>query len=101
MTESTSPPTDGSEALLARLRVAADQQIEALAYIRTPDGFLTAMHDRVRGDGQHWPVPFFNPAENINQVSRLRVVNTETRAVSVLVTGTDDAGQAGATQPFS
>lgn len=85
---------DGDWSLL----VAADQPIEALAYIRTPDGFLTAMHDRVRGDGQRWPVPFFNPAENINQVSRLRVVNTETRAVSVLVTGTDDAGQGGATR---
>lgn len=78
--------------------VRSSLNLEALAYIRTPDGFLTSMHDRVVGNGVDWFVPMFNPAENPNQVSRLRVVNTNTTPVSVLVQGTDDAGVPGSTQ---
>lgn len=77
------------------LIVRSSQPLEALAYIRTPDGFLTSMHDRVAGDGQVWNVPMFNPAENPDQVSRLRLVNTETRTVALQVTGTDDSAQSG------
>lgn len=77
------------------LLFSADAPIEALAYLRTPDGFLTAMHDRARGDGATWSVPMFNPGENTNQVSLLRVVNTETRALTVQAQGFDDAGQPG------
>lgn len=75
--------------------VHADADVEALAYIRTPDGFLTSMHDRVEGDGVDWIVPIFNPAENPNQVSRLRLVNSSTGPINVLIEGTDDAGHAG------
>ncbi len=70
--------------------------LEALAYIRTPDGFLTPIHDRVDGDGVDWFVPMFNPAENPNQVSRLRVINTSLQAVSLQILGVDDAGAVGA-----
>ena len=70
--------------------------LEALAYIRTPDGFLTPIHDRVEGDGVDWFVPMFNPAENPNQVSRLRVINTSLQAVSLQILGVDDAGAVGA-----
>ena len=69
--------------------------LEALAYIRTPDGFLTPIHDRVEGDGVDWFVPMFNPAENPNQVSRLRVINTNLQAVSLQILGVDDAGAVG------
>ncbi|HEX5756381.1 MAG TPA: hypothetical protein VFY12_08515, partial [Arenimonas sp.] len=75
--------------------VGTTSDIEALAFIRTPDGFLTSMHERVVGDGSDWFVPMFNPAQNPNQVSRLRVINTETVAVSVMIEGIDDAGVAG------
>ncbi len=69
--------------------------LEPTAYIRTPDGFLTSMHDRVAGDGVDWWVPMFNPASNPNQVSHLRLVNTESNPVSVLIEGIDDTGQPG------
>src|SRR3546814_3683052 len=46
------------------LVIRTDLNVQPLAYIRTPDGFLTAMHDRVSGDGVDWLVPIFNPAEN-------------------------------------
>src|SRR3546814_12671868 len=69
--------------------------VQPLAYIRTPDGFLTAMHDRVSGDGVDWLVPIFNPAENVNQVSRLRVINTNPQAVELHISGRDDSGMPG------
>ena len=77
------------------LIVRTDLNMEPLAYIRTPDGFLTSMHDRVTGDGVDWFVPIFNPAENPNQVSHLRLINTNTSPVSLQINGTDDAGVAG------
>lgn len=77
--------------------VRSDLDLEALAYIRTPDGFLTSMHDRVVGDGVGWFIPMVNPADNPNQVSHLRVINTNLAPVSLLMLGVDDAGASGAT----
>ena len=75
-----------------RLALDSDLDIEALAYIRTEDGFLTAMHDIVPAtDGRH-RVPFFNPGSNHNQVSLLRLVNTDTETAEVSISGIDDAG---------
>lgn len=76
--------------------VRTDLDLEALTYIRTPDGFLTSMHDRVVGDGVDWAVPFFNPAQNPNQVSHLRLINSTVAPVDIQITGIDDAGVAGA-----
>lgn len=76
--------------------VRSDIEVEALAYIRTPDGFLTSMHDRVDGDGVDWFVPIFNPADNPNQLSVLRVVNTDFPTVDMTIIGVDDAGRTGA-----
>jgi hypothetical protein len=76
------------------LVVRTDLDLEALAYIRTPDGFLTSMHDRVVGNGVDWRVPFFNPADNPFQISHLRVINTTTSPVSFQIGGTDDNGVA-------
>lgn len=78
------------------LVVQGSLDLEALAYIRTPGGFLTSMHDRVRGDGSQWWVPMFNPADNPNQRSRLRIVNTEETAVDLSIEGIDDLGVSGA-----
>jgi len=78
------------------LVVHAGFALDALAYIRTPDGFLTAMHDRVAGDGSVWWVPMFNPASNPNQRSRLRIVNTQDVPVDLRIEGIDDLGVAGA-----
>ena len=76
-----------------RLLVSSDLDVEALAYIRTSDGFVTTMHEVVRETaiGQH--VPFFNPAGNRRQVSHLRLVNPTDNPVNVTVSGRDDAGE--------
>ena len=68
-----------------------------LAYVRTRDGFLTAMHDTVRGgaDGRRHVVPIFNPASNRDQRSQLRVVNPTLDDAAVTIAGIDDQGQAG------
>ena len=75
-----------------RLELATALTIDALAYIRTPDKFMTSMHDVAPVvDGSHW-VPFFNPGSNTSKVSHLRIVNPGATAAEVTVTGRDDAG---------
>ena len=72
-----------------------------LAYNRTDDGLLTALHDLVpytevvRPGGEEVPghhVAIFNPASNENQVSRLRVINPGDEPAMVTIEGIDDAG---------
>ena len=76
-----------------RLEMSSNQDIEVLSYVRTNDGFLTAMHDTAieLGDRVYW-VPFFNPASNERQVSRLRIINPSDSATQVSITGVDDDG---------
>ena len=76
-----------------RLELATALTIEPLAYIRTPDKFLTSMHDvaPMSEGGNHW-VPFFNPGSNTSKTSHLRIINPGTTAAEVTVTGRDDAG---------
>lgn len=76
------------------LVVRSDIDVDALAYIRTPDGFLAPVHDRVEGDGTDWVVAIFNPAENTTKVSWLRVINTSLSPVSIQISGIDDDGAA-------
>ena len=75
-----------------RLTLQSDLDFEVLAYIRTPDGFLTAMHDTVASADGVYRVPFFNPGSNVNQVSSLRLVNPGERTTAVAIDGTDDTG---------
>ena len=75
-----------------RLRFASDLDIQVLAYMRTEDGFLTALHDIVGDAGWTHQVPLFNPGSNRNQESVLRIVNTTDAVTSVTVRGYDDAG---------
>ena len=97
-----------------RLTLTSELDLDVLAYIRrTSDGFLTSMHDFVRGTGTDtYEVAFFNPGRNANQVSRLRILNTGEEDASVSIKGTDDRGDpsagtvdlivpAGATRTFS
>ena len=75
-----------------RLVMRSALPITALAYVRTADGLLAPMHDvaPVVGDRRH--VAIFNPASNLNQMSRLRLVNLGGREAEVSVAGTDAAG---------
>ena len=86
------------------LRTALD--VEALAYVRTAEGFLTSVHEPaaeeeveedVEGEAEStrysYRVPFFNPGSNRTQQSRLRLINPGDAAAEVVVTGRDDAGE--------
>ena len=79
-----------------RLRLVTELEIEPLAYIRTADGFVTTMHEVARSTGGaetiEYHVPIFNPADNVGQVSRLRLVNPSADDVGVTITGIDDEG---------
>ena len=77
-----------------RLEFDTDLDIEALAYVRTDDGFLTSMNTLVPKSAGRLEVVFFNPANNTNQVSRLRLVNPATEPAAITITGMDDAGAA-------
>ena len=79
-----------------RLDLQTTLTIEARAYIRTPDGFVTSMHQVAEvfegEDGNlplHW-VPFFNPGSNTATRSLLRVINPNPIDVYVTVLGLDD-----------
>ena len=76
-----------------RLRLYTELDIEALAYVRTADGFVTPMHGRVRESAMRHHVAFFNPASNASQVSRLRLVNPTDDEVEVTIAGRDDEGE--------
>ena len=71
------------------LEVISPLDIEVLSYVRTDDGFVTAMHD-VAAQGM---LPFFNPGSNENQRSILRVVNTEAERAKWMTGGYDDSGE--------
>lgn len=75
-----------------RLELDTDIDIEPLAYIRTPGGFVTSTHDLVEGVSMRWHVRFFNPASNIGKQSWLRVINTSGIETRVEIEGRDDLG---------
>ena len=81
-----------------RLVLDADFPIQPSAYVRAPDGTLAAMHDTVRratvaGSGRYrYDVPIFNPASEVAQVSRLRLINSGDTAATVTIEGRDDSG---------
>jgi len=82
----------------ARLQIEADLAIVPLAFVRAADGTLSAMHDTVRGGslsesgGYTYVVPVFNPASEVTQVSRLRLINPGDAAASITIGARDDSG---------
>ena len=82
-----------------RLRLATELEIEVLAYVRTQDGFMTSMHEVAEttqgeeGETVHY-VPFFNPGQDMSQVSWLRLSNSGRRDVEVTIEGRDSVGMA-------
>ena len=78
-----------------RLELETDLDIEALAYIRTPDGFLTSIHEVAAQAGDastRYHVPIFNPAKNVDQRSRLRLINLGDGPAQIRISGRDDQG---------
>ena len=89
-----------------RLHLHADNiYIEALAYVRTSDGFLTSMHDVVpytlHGNAYRHRVVTFNPARNVNQASELRLVNEGDSEAAITIAGIDDRGVAAPEGPVA
>ena len=76
-----------------RLALRSTLELEVLSYIRTGDGFLTSMHDVAPEGAQGHRVVIFNPGRNVNQASRLRVVNAGEEEAEVRIEGVDDAGE--------
>ena len=77
-----------------RLELESVLDLEVLSYIRTTQGFLTAIHDVVPVKNHVHDVPIFNPASEINQISLLRLANRGIEETKARITGTDDAGVA-------
>ena len=78
-----------------RLILDTALNITPLAYIRTSDGFVTAMHDvapETEAGSRRYQVVFLNPGANTRQVSRLRLINPGSTTAEVTITGRDDAG---------
>ena len=80
-----------------QLEMSTTLDIEPRAYIRTPDGFLTSIHQTAaqsKEDDMRYLVPVFNPGSNRNQESRLRLVNVSDGNARIVVRGLDDRGEA-------
>ena len=77
-----------------RLELISTLDIEALAYIRPPDGFLTSVHDGLPRDELAGALraAVFNPGSNEAQRSSLRLVNPGGVDEPVSVWGVDDDG---------
>ena len=78
-----------------RLALTSDLDIEVLAYARTDDGFVTAIHDIAPHQGIHHRIAVFNPGSNSNQASQLRLVNPTTESAQISIRSIDDAGEPG------
>ncbi|MBO6700778.1 MAG: hypothetical protein JJ921_00455 [Pseudomonadales bacterium] len=75
-----------------RLQISSDLDLEVMSLIRTSDGFLTNLSSTLPEVGLNTTAWIFNPASNDNQVSILRVVNTEALQGSITISAIDDQG---------
>ena len=81
-----------------RLELETQLDIVPLAYIRGAQGFVTTMHDVVRGEAMRHHVLTFNKAPVSRGWSRgqLRLINPTDDSADVTITGHDDYGNPGA-----
>ena len=81
-----------------RLELDTELNIKPLAYVRTThDGFLTSIHEvavETEDGSMRYDVPFFNPGRNVNQQSRLRLINPGDGDASITISGLDDSANA-------
>ena len=78
-----------------RLELTSVLELEVLAYVRTDDGFVTAIHDIAPRQGNHHRIAVFNPGSNTQQASQLRLVNPMEESAQISIRGIDDAGRPG------
>ena len=84
-----------------RLEFDTTLDIEALAYIRTPDGFLTSIHEVAPSEepdtaeeGWRYRLAFFNPATNRSLQSRVRLINPGEEVAEISIDARDARGNA-------
>ena len=80
-----------------RLSIDSDTPIVPLAFVRSSDGTLSAMHDTVRpalaeGEPYRYEIPAFNPSTGVTRASRLRLINPGAMSTAVTIAGRDDGG---------
>ena len=75
-----------------RLALTSALAIEALAYLRTGEGFLSSLHDVVAPTEGGHHVALFQPGGSGDQGSRLRLVNPGTTSAEITIEGIDEAG---------
>ncbi len=68
--------------------------MEISTYMRTSDGFLTAMNALAPETAAGYRIAFFNPGSNTDQVSTLRLANPGYGTANVTIRGVDDLGVA-------
>ena len=75
-----------------QLFVESSTDVTVQTFVRTSDGFLTAMHDCIPFSEERnaYYVATFNPAKNTDQQSRLRLVNPNEFQIHVNVLGQHD-----------
>ncbi|MYH32586.1 MAG: hypothetical protein F4013_10760 [Gammaproteobacteria bacterium] len=76
-----------------RLELTSDLEIEVLAYVRASDGFLMPVHDVAPSTGNVYRVLTFNPDDDPDQVSRLRLINDGEEPAAVTIKGIDERGE--------
>ena len=79
-----------------RLDLTTDLDIRTRAYVRTSDGFLTGIHEVAAEEDEgsmRYRVPTFNPGRNVDQESRLRLINVGDSPARATISGLDDQGE--------
>ena len=91
-----------------RLELTTRLPVDARAYVRTTDGFLSSIHEvaaevapeevapeaeTAQGMAVRYHVPIFNPGDNDIRQSRLRLINTGVEPAGIVITGQDDRGK--------
>ena len=77
-----------------RLVLQSDLNLDIFAYARSPDGVVSAAHSVAAAGFRRHHVPFFNPAGETGQQSRLRLINLSEHPARVMVRAWDDSGGA-------
>ena len=75
-----------------RLVLESELNLDVFAYARSRDGVVSTAHNVAAQGRRRHHVPFFNPASETGQQSRLRLVNPSEGAAQVEIRAWDDAG---------
>ena len=87
-------PSQGDWRLHAGVTGDKGRQFQVQSFVGTPDGYLAAMHDILQTNEGELVAWTFNPASNMEQESRLRLINfADTQSVSIV--GLDEEGERG------